>query len=81
MQVHGGVDLRLANKPMSVHRRIPSDEALMRMAAYHRAPVPKLPTLTSPLTSPNPSQDLTSIVEAMHEGVRWKQNRVAPSNL
>ena len=43
----------------------------MRMAAYHRAPVPKLPTLTSPPTSPNPSQDLTSIVEAMHEGVYY----------
>lgn len=68
MQVHGGVDLRLVSKPMSVHRRIPSDEALMRMAAYHRAPVPKLPTVTSPPTSPNPSQDLTSIVDAMHEG-------------
>lgn len=65
------MDLRLANKPASVHRRIPSDEALMRMAAYHRAPVPKLPTLTSPPTSPNPSQDLTSIVEAMHEGVYY----------
>lgn len=66
--MHGGVDLRLANKPQSVHRRIPSDEALMRMAAYHRAPVPRLPTVMSPPTSPNPSQDLTSIVDAMHEG-------------
>ena len=64
------MDLRLASKPMSVHRRIPSDEALMRMAAYHRAPVPipMLPTVTSPPNSPNPSQDLTSIVDAMHEG-------------
>lgn len=71
MQVHGGVDLRLVSKPMSVHRRIPSDEALMRMAAHHRAPVPKLPTVTSPPTSPTPSQDLTSIVDAMHEGTSW----------
>ena len=68
LQVHGGVDLRLNSKPSSVHRRIPSDEALMRMAAHHRAAVPRMPTVMSPPTSPNPSQDLTSIVSAMHEG-------------
>ena len=40
----------------------------MRMAAHHRAAVPRMPTVMSPPTSPNPSQDLTSIVSAMHEG-------------
>lgn len=30
----------------------------MRMAAYHRAPVPTLPTVSSPPSSPSPSQTL-----------------------
>lgn len=65
MQVHGGVDLRLATKPSPSHRRIPSDEALMSMAAYHRTAVPQLPTVHSPPTSPAASAVLPdAIVQA-----------------
>lgn len=36
MQVHGGVDLRLSTKAHPSHRRVPSDEAILRMAAQQR---------------------------------------------
>lgn len=36
MQVHGGVDLRLNTKANPSHRRVPSDEAILRMAAQQR---------------------------------------------
>ena len=35
-QVHGGVDLRLSTKGHPSHRRVPSDEAILRMAAQQR---------------------------------------------
>jgi len=53
-QVHGGVDLRLSSRAAPAHRRVPSDEALLRMAAQHRAPLPPprasvpLPALPAP---------------------------------
>ena len=60
MQVHGGVDLRLsALKQAPNHRRIPSDEALMRMAVYTKQPLPlRLPTVVSPPATPTPSAPL-----------------------
>ena len=36
LQVHGGVDLRLNTKAHPAHRRVPSDEAILRMAAQQR---------------------------------------------
>lgn len=36
LQVHGGVDLRLSTKSHPSHRRVPSDEAILRMAAQQR---------------------------------------------
>ena len=65
-QVHGGVNLRLS-APTPAHRRIPSDEALMRMAAYTRVQVPpgqQLPTVFSPPASPAPSAPLPPAVAA-----------------
>ena len=34
--MHGGVDLRLNTKAHPSHRRVPSDEAILRMAAQQR---------------------------------------------
>ncbi|KAK9837506.1 hypothetical protein WJX81_007387 [Elliptochloris bilobata] len=51
LQVHGGVDLRLAVRSVPSHRRVPSDEALLRMAAQHRAPLPP-PRASVPPSNP-----------------------------
>lgn len=40
LTVNGGMDLRLAAPPAARHRRVPSHEALIRMAAQHKTPVP-----------------------------------------
>jgi hypothetical protein len=64
--VHGGVDLRLTTKTHPSHRRVPSDEAILRMAAQQRvrnldprllistASAP-LPDMTAPLPSAAPT--------------------------
>lgn len=54
VQVHGGVDLRLTTKSHASHRRVPSDEALLRMAAHHKVsvPDPKKIILSSTLSAP-----------------------------
>lgn len=58
LQVHGGVDLRLNTKALATHRRVPSDEALLRMAAHHKVPVPSpkpAPSGASPSNSAAPA--------------------------
>lgn len=59
--MHGGVDLRLAARAAPSHRRVPSDEALLRMAAQHRAALPP-PRASVPLPAPpsHPSLNLNS---------------------
>ena len=60
-QIHGGVDLRLGNRSSPKHRRVPSEEALLKMAAQHNSPIP-FPTVFSPIP-----EDYDSTVQQLQQ--------------
>ncbi|KAL0039390.1 hypothetical protein WJX79_005779 [Trebouxia sp. C0005] len=62
IKVHGGVDLRLGNRSSPKHRRVPSEEALLKMAAQHNSPIP-FPAVFSPIPEDYDSTDAQSARE------------------
>lgn len=69
MQVHGGVDLRLGNRSSPKHRRVPSEEALLKMAAQHNSPIP-FPAVFSPIP-----EDYDSTVQQLQQQQQQQQQR------
>ena len=68
-QVHGGVDLRLGNRSSPKHRRVPSEEALLKMAAQHNSPIP-FPTVFSPIP-----EDYDSTVQQLQHQQQQQQQQ------
>ena len=73
MQVHGGVDLRLGNRSSPKHRRVPSEEALLKMAAQHNSPIP-FPAVFSPIP-----EDYDSTVQQLQQQQQQQQQQRPPS--
>ena len=48
LQVHGGINLRLDSRSSPKHRRVPSSEALRRMAQQHNSAIAN-PAIFSPI--------------------------------
>lgn len=67
VQVHGGVDLRLGNRSSPKHRRVPSEEALLKMAAQHNSPIP-FPAVFSPIP-----EDYDSTVQQLQQQQQQQQ--------
>lgn len=68
-QVHGGVDLRLGNRSSPKHRRVPSEEALLKMAAQHNSPIP-FPAVFSPIP-----EDYDSTVQQLQQQQQQQQQQ------
>lgn len=73
VQVHGGVDLRLGNRSSPKHRRVPSEEALLTMAAQHNSPIP-FPAVFSPIP-----EDYDSTVQQLQQQQQQQQLQRPPS--
>lgn len=72
VQVHGGVDLRLGNRSSPKHRRVPSEEALLKMAAQHNSPIP-FPAVFSPIP-----EDYDSTVQQLQQQQQQQQQLQRP---
>lgn len=73
IKVHGGVDLRLGNRSSPKHRRVPSEEALLKMAAQHNSPIP-FPAVFSPIP-----EDYDSTVQQLQQQQQQQQQQRPPS--
>ena len=71
--MHGGVDLRLGNRSSPKHRRVPSEEALLKMAAQHNSPIP-FPAVFSPIP-----EDYDSTVQQLQQQQQQQQLQRPPS--
>ena len=71
--MHGGVDLRLGNRSSPKHRRVPSEEALLKMAAQHNSPIP-FPAVFSPIP-----EDYDSTVQQLQQQQQQLQLQRPPS--
>lgn len=69
IRVHGGVDLRLGNRSSPKHRRVPSEEALLKMAAQHNSPIP-FPAVFSPIP-----EDYDSTVQQLQQQQQQQQQQ------
>ncbi|KAL3135684.1 hypothetical protein ABBQ38_006156 [Trebouxia sp. C0009 RCD-2024] len=72
IRVHGGVDLRLGNRSSPKHRRVPSEEALLKMAAQHNSPIP-FPAVFSPIP-----EDYDSTVQQLQQQQQQQQQLQRP---
>ena len=71
--MHGGVDLRLGNRSSPKHRRVPSEEALLKMAAQHNSPIP-FPAFFSPIP-----EDYDTTVQQLQQQQQQLQQQRPPS--
>ena len=77
-QVIGGVDLRLGNRTEGKHRRVPSEEALLKMAAQQNTPIP-FPAAFSPI--PEDYETTVQQLQQQQQQQQHQQQQRAPSKL
>ena len=75
-QVIGGVDLRLGNRTEGKHRRVPSEEALLKMAAQQNTPIP-FPAAFSPI--PEDYETTVQQLQQQQQQQQHQQQQRAPS--